>query len=427
MKTRIIILAITTLLCSANSFSQNSVWSGAFQGLANSVNEIARQAAEEERILEIERKKAEIREQAEQRQREREAERQAQAYKIAAEARRAQQAQLNEQERLRKIEERNQGISGSGFFFSQNGELITNAHVISDYKYIAIRNKKDQIIPATILEIDKERDLAILKTDEKQSGLRIAKSSTDLKGEEVYAIGYPMPGVQGQESKITKGIISSLSGFQGNAHLLQTSAPIQSGNSGGPLVDSRGVVVGIIVSTIDTKKLMESSGNFAQNINYAIKVEEIQNFLLKSGVKNIYNKKIQSPLKTVDANTIMVMARDLPFEQTITTTKRQIPDVKSLQKPPEAPPKEIPSTSPKSLETMRHIGSVTRVSPYTPAVFVNLFRTPILDKPIAARSKSGAIKTIQPNQFSYDSATESLTFDRDKTITDFEEGCFVYQ
>ena len=301
------------LSCSAIFFfltpspaQSQSVWSGALQGLFKSIEESADRQIEQRDRLERDRRHFEMIEAEERRRLEHSA-------ALRRQAEREQRALQEKEEKNRKEEARKNGVTGSGFFVTERGHLVTNAHVIDDYKYVAIKDSSGKLFEARILKIDQDADLAALVVDRIGAGLKIAASTSDLKGEDIYVIGYPMPGVQGQESKITSGVVSALSGLQGLASWMQISAPIQGGNSGGPLVTPSGVVVEAVVASINAQKIMERSGNITQNVNYAIKSEAILQFLTSLGVGNSVRQIMGKPLRAVDESTVMILARDAPF------------------------------------------------------------------------------------------------------------------
>jgi S1-C subfamily serine protease len=92
-------------------------------------------------------------------------------------------------------------------------------------------------------------------------------------GEESFVIGFPLTDQLGSDHKVTTGTISALSGSQGDSRLLQFSAPVQPGNSGGPLFNSHGEVVGVVVSTLSAWQSLRSGGPLPQNVNFAIKTD----------------------------------------------------------------------------------------------------------------------------------------------------------
>src|SRR5690606_5923985 len=97
-------------------------------------------------------------------------------------------------------------------------------------------------------------------------------SSKGVKlGQSVFTIGFPNPDVQGVEPKLTRGDISSLAGLQDDPRFFQISVPTQPGNSGGPILDEQGNVVGILTAKLRDSVAIRTSGAIAQNVNYATK------------------------------------------------------------------------------------------------------------------------------------------------------------
>jgi len=163
--------------------------------------------------------------------------------------------------------------SGSGFFIDPKGYIATNYHVVEDAKSIEVsfvRNGEWERHPAVIVMSDKQNDLSILKIEDstyKASGEIPYNFTTNVKdtGTEVFTLGYPIARVMGDEVKFTDGKISSKTGIQGDVTVYQISVPIQPGNSGGPLFDNQGNLVGITSSGLNREYFK------SENVNYAIK------------------------------------------------------------------------------------------------------------------------------------------------------------
>jgi len=170
--------------------------------------------------------------------------------------------------------------NGSGIIISKSGHIITNYHVIEDAESIEVEfilNEVVQKFNAEIVQVDKTNDLAVLKIfDINFDGLyelpyNFKTRSSDV-GTKVYAYGYPMAlSVMGKEIKITDGIISSKSGYDGDITTYQISAPIQGGNSGGPLFDDKGNFLGINSSGL--------GADVANNVGYTIKSSYVLNLI----------------------------------------------------------------------------------------------------------------------------------------------------
>ncbi|WP_051119697.1 S1C family serine protease [Gillisia sp. CAL575] len=167
--------------------------------------------------------------------------------------------------------------SGTGFALSSNGYIVTNYHVTNGAKKITVKGIKGDFFKsfnAKVIIEDKNNDLSIIKIEDPKFttlGIipyKIDNNTSDV-GNSVYALGYPLRATMGDEVKLTNGIISSKTGFQGDITSYQTSVPVQSGNSGGPLFDSRGNVIAII----NAKHLD------AENASYAIKTSYLNNLI----------------------------------------------------------------------------------------------------------------------------------------------------
>lgn len=180
--------------------------------------------------------------------------------------------------------------NGSGLILSESGYIVTNYHVIDDAKKIEVEFLLDEEIQkfnAEIIQVDKVNDLAIIKiVDINFDGLdhinyNFQTRSTDV-GTKIYAFGYPMAlSLMGKEIKVTDGIISSKSGFDGDITTYQITAPIQGGNSGGPLFDDKGNFLGI-----NSSKL---KNDIADNVGYTIKSNYVLNLI------DVLPKKINLP------------------------------------------------------------------------------------------------------------------------------------
>ena len=165
--------------------------------------------------------------------------------------------------------------SGSGFMVDNEGHVVTNVHVIDECSLITVGKR----IPANLEKADRANDVAILKINyiENTSPLSIAKNDAEL-GEEVFVAGFPINMLM-ENLNFTSGSISSEVGFGQNINQFQFTAPIQPGNSGGPIFNSYGGVVGIAVSSASTKELEELVGSNIQNINFGIKASTFKSLL----------------------------------------------------------------------------------------------------------------------------------------------------
>ena len=160
--------------------------------------------------------------------------------------------------------------TGSGFFVTEDGCMCTSFHGVANASRIVVRTKAGGF-PAKLLTGDAANDLAILKVEGKFRAVPVAASRGVQLGEPVFTIGFPNVLIQGFEPKLTRGEVSSLAGIQDDPRYFQISVPVQPGNSGSPLFDSRGNVVGVVAMQMDDTKTLRITGSLPQNVNYAVK------------------------------------------------------------------------------------------------------------------------------------------------------------
>ncbi len=165
---------------------------------------------------------------------------------------------------------------GTGFALN-NGYVVTNQHVIDGANTIEIYGVKGDFntaYTATVVASDKNNDLALLKiSDNRFTGFGTIpykiKTTQSEVGESISVLGYPLTSTMGDEIKLTTGVISSKTGFQGDVSLYQISAAVQPGNSGGPLFDNYGNIIGIV----------SSKHTGAENVGYAVKATYLRNLI----------------------------------------------------------------------------------------------------------------------------------------------------
>ncbi len=182
---------------------------------------------------------------------------------------------LRPRDALPALPERNKlRAVGSGFFITEDGYLLTNYHVVENAGSIRVKCA-GAMWTAEVVQVDKTNDVALLKVaGAKFHALPLSRRISAQMGEPVFTIGFPNVDVQGLEPKYTDGKISSLSGLQDDPCQYQISVPVQPGNSGGPLCDTNGAVIGIIVARLSDMALLHSSGSLPQNVNYAVKARQ---------------------------------------------------------------------------------------------------------------------------------------------------------
>lgn len=172
--------------------------------------------------------------------------------------------------------------TGSAFVISAAGHVVTNAHVVSACSRVTLPNGN----VLSVLGIDEGSDLALLKISGSNTGVPLGlRSGRGVQlGEDVVIAGFPLSGLLSSDLNVTAGSVSSLSGPGQDRRIFQLTAPVQSGNSGGPVLDMSGNVVGVVVAKLDALAVAEAVGDVPQNVNFAISLGILQSFLDSFGV-----------------------------------------------------------------------------------------------------------------------------------------------
>ncbi|MBT6219601.1 MAG: trypsin-like serine protease, partial [Rhodospirillaceae bacterium] len=205
------------------------------------------------------------------------------------------------------------GTSGSGFFVSKLGHIITNEHVVRNCSSITVGDDAKKQVVTTLLETDKRNDLALLKITSTQMASAATKSlitklglklvpkasegllrSDDVElGEDVLVSGYPYGDIYSNTIKVTKGIVSANRGMGDDSGQFQIDAAVQSGSSGGPIYDENGNIVGVVVSQLNKLKVAKAIGSFPENVNFGIKASTVRQFLTSSGLPTKWSNRSQ--------------------------------------------------------------------------------------------------------------------------------------
>jgi S1-C subfamily serine protease len=178
-------------------------------------------------------------------------------------------------------------VSGTGFVVSKNAHIVTNNHVVANCVGDIHGNLAGQApVKLRVVSADEENDLALLQGPKKfkEKDIATIRASAVNSGDQVVAIGYPLHGLLTSDLTVTTGIISSLAGLHNDTRFLQISAPVQPGNSGGPLHDGSGNVVGVVSAKLDALRMVKATGDIPQNVNFAIKTGALRDFLDNSAV-----------------------------------------------------------------------------------------------------------------------------------------------
>jgi S1-C subfamily serine protease len=166
---------------------------------------------------------------------------------------------------------------GSGFLIDSRGTLVTNFHVGGKCKEIKVPALSSK---GTLLAGDAANDLAVLKIESApKNSVRLSTPSKIRQGQDIVVFGFPLEGYLPSAGNVTTGLITSLFGTNNNTSLIQISAPVQQGNSGGPVLDDKGDVVGVVSSKADAIRIAKATGDIVQNVNFAISLGTLQAFL----------------------------------------------------------------------------------------------------------------------------------------------------
>lgn len=169
---------------------------------------------------------------------------------------------------------------GSGIVVDAQGHILTNNHVIAGCPDVRVATADGSGGTAVLMAGDAANDLALLKTERRWPAWAKFRDSRGLRpGEPLVVTGFPLPGTVSPEMAVTTGSLTALAGLQGDTRQLQFSAPVQPGNSGGPVLDDSGRVVGVASSVLTSLGLVVTTGLVAQNANFAIKSDAAREFL----------------------------------------------------------------------------------------------------------------------------------------------------
>jgi serine protease Do len=170
--------------------------------------------------------------------------------------------------------------TGTGFYIN-NTDIVTAAHVIEGCALVQLASGA----VASVISSNTELDLAVLSSPLRTpTWLELSGEAAAVLGEPVTALGYPYLGQFGQGLTVTGGNVSALPGGTFGDSVLMISAPVQPGNSGGPLLNGDGAVIGVVVARIDDMVVLEATGTLPQNMNFAVTNGKLTEFLKKANV-----------------------------------------------------------------------------------------------------------------------------------------------
>ncbi len=175
--------------------------------------------------------------------------------------------------------------SGTGFIINRHGNVLTNHHVVDGCSSIrtSFEGRQESL---SVVRSDPANDLALLKLSAPVSSYATIREGHHIRpGDSVVAVGFPLFGLLSSEANVTIGNVSALAGIGNDTRFLQITAPVQPGNSGGPLLDQSGNVVGMIVGKLNAIKIAKITGDVPQNVNFAINAATVRMYLDAIGVE----------------------------------------------------------------------------------------------------------------------------------------------
>jgi S1-C subfamily serine protease len=164
--------------------------------------------------------------------------------------------------------------SGTGFFIDTLGDIVTNAHVVDSCRSVTVGGR-----PLRVLRIDRQNDLALLRRSEPGEPLPLRGGRPIRPGESLIVLGFPLSGLLSSQASVTTGTVSALAGPGDDTRFIQMSAPVQPGNSGGPVLDQYGAVVAVVVAKLNAIAVARLTGDIPENVNFALSEGTLRNFL----------------------------------------------------------------------------------------------------------------------------------------------------
>lgn len=216
--------------------------------------------------------------------------------------------------------------SGTGFLVNVEGYCVTNYHVVNDAKRIEVYSPKfDKKFMAKVFSKDISNDLVILKIDDStytknlfnNIDFNILEQDEIKIGQEVITLGFPLTDYLGSTARLSNGLINSKFGLQEDPRTYQISNPLQPGNSGGPLFNLKGELVGIVVSSLNAAYFLYNTGTVPQNVNFAIKSDYLRTLMKSSDIKITYNVtkennelKVENLVEKIDKYIFMIVCEN---------------------------------------------------------------------------------------------------------------------
>lgn len=171
--------------------------------------------------------------------------------------------------------------TGSGFVVA-SGYVLTNNHVIENCAEVRVPAHKTEL---KVLARDAKHDLALLEGELPSAiAARFRIGPAPRLGEPVIVAGFPLTDLLASSLNVTSGTVSALAGPKDDQALFQITAPVQRGNSGGPVLDANGEVLGVVVSKLNALRIAMATGDVPQNVNFAIDGAVARSFIEAQGI-----------------------------------------------------------------------------------------------------------------------------------------------
>lgn len=194
--------------------------------------------------------------------------------------------------------------TGTGFVVGA-GAVLTNQHVVNGCQRILVRTADGRSLPGQVPAADARRDLALVRVTGDPGPVLAFRANPVRRGESVVTYGFPLAGLLSSGPTLTTGEVSALAGLGDNQQQFQISAPVQQGNSGGPLLDRQGNVIGVIVSKLNAARIAQRTGDIPQNVNFAVKGSEAVDFLRRNGVAPVMRESPSAERPAVEVGELV--------------------------------------------------------------------------------------------------------------------------
>lgn len=168
---------------------------------------------------------------------------------------------------------------GTAFRVSPAGHLVTNRHVVNDCAVIGLVSGNKVTARLQLIAADPKHDLALLAGPASTDWAPLRATNEPVQGEDVLVYGYPLPGMLSASGQLGAGMVTALTGIRSNPDQIQIDAPLQRGNSGGPLLDRRGQVLGVVFAKLNALRVAQLTGDLPQNVNFAVRLAPLKQLL----------------------------------------------------------------------------------------------------------------------------------------------------